>query len=77
MNVAFEQSKVSISSQEFAKLVNKSLSNKVGLGLYDFPDFDLGYYFAENSLKTMSEWKKLASEAANDLIDEEGFNDFV
>jgi hypothetical protein len=77
MNVALEQNKVSISSQEFAKLVNKSLSNKVGLGLYDFPGFDLNNYFVENTFRTMPEWKKLASEAANDLIDEEGFNDFI
>jgi len=77
MNVALEQNKITITSQEFAKLVNKSLSNKVGMGLYDFPGFDLSNYFVEGTVRTMPEWKKLASEAANDLIDEEGFNDFI
>jgi hypothetical protein len=77
MEFAIQTNKVTITSQEFAKMVNKSLSNKVGLGLYNFPGFDLSNYFVEGSVRTLPEWKRLASEAANDLIDEEGFNDFI
>lgn len=77
MEFAIQTNKITITSQEFAKMVNKSLSNKVGLGLYNFPGFDLSNYFAEGSVRTLPEWKRLASEAANDLIDEEGFNGLI
>lgn len=74
MQVALEPNRITITSHEFANMVNKSLSNKVGLGLYDFPGFDLSSYFVSGAVKTLPEWKRLASEAANDIIDEEGFN---
>jgi hypothetical protein len=77
MEFAIQTNKITITSQEFAKMVNKSLSNKVGLGLYNFPGFDLSNYFVEGSVRTLPEWKRLASEAANDLIDEEGFNGLI
>jgi hypothetical protein len=65
-----------ITFKEFQNLVNKSISSKCGLGLADMPDFDLWSYYDNEMSLNSSEWKQLASEAANDLLDEEGFNDF-
>jgi hypothetical protein len=64
---------VALTYREFENLVNRSLSNKCGLGFNDFPDFDLWNYFDEGMELTMTEWKKAASECANEMLEEEGF----
>jgi hypothetical protein len=64
---------VTISYARFRGLVNACLNGICGLGVDDLPDFDLWNYYTENEFMTKEEWGKLAKDAANDWLAEEGF----
>lgn len=64
-----------ITFEDFRSMVNKTLNKKAGLCLEEMPDFDLWNYFDYDLSLSNSEWKKLASEAVDDMLAEEGILD--
>lgn len=72
MNASTNTSYV-MSYKNFRKLVNKKVDEIAGVGIDELDDFDLYAYFSENESLTEAEWDQLASEAANDALDNDGF----
>lgn len=64
-----------ITFEDFRSMVNKALNKKAGLCLEEMADFDLWNYFDYDLSLSNSEWKKLASEAVDDMLAEEGILD--